>query len=667
MELDIRRYLRLVARWWWLLVVSAAIPMGVGYYLASQQQDVYQAKATIMVGSSLFQDPNPDLHEISLSNTLAAAYAELVRQGPVTQAVIARLGLERSPETLASQIATGIRSGAHLLEIYVTDTNAEAAAVIANALADELIRRSPASGGNDPEQQAFIRGQLEELQAKIANIGLEIDEATASLVELTSAAEIQDAQDQIAALEEVRALYQSTYAGLLDVYRTESPNVLSLFEPAVVPQWPMPSKTKLIVAVSGVAGIALALIAVFIMEYLDTSLRLDADGVESILGLPVLGVVPHASSKRPLVASAPLSSDAEGALPDGPNLSEAEEARPERPSVLNAGEARPKRANVLMLEGARPKRANVLMLEGARPKRANVLMLEGVRAMRANVFLLRPDDPFRTLLLTSPVSSEDKSIVLANLAVVLAAAGNRVVVVDADMRSPALHELFDLPNVVGLADLLSDQAPGDGTPSPVILQETAFDDVVLLSAGRPPADACSLLTSPRLPVVLDWLNEHGDVILIDSPPVLGPPDATVLATRVEGTILVVSAGQTKRQKVQHAKEHLTAQQGVNLLGLAVNGISPRGSHAHNGRGLLGRMLKPTRKRGDGVWLTLGEAAERLGISKSRARQWAKSGRLPATRKVIWWQVDGDGLQDMIEGIVEGEYTDLRGRTYRAVS
>ena len=104
MELEIRKYFRLVKRWWWLLIVSAIIPMALSYYFVSQQPDLYQAKATIMVGTSLL-NPDPDPRQINLSSTLAAAYAELVRQGPVTEAVIERLGLERAPEQLAEQYA----------------------------------------------------------------------------------------------------------------------------------------------------------------------------------------------------------------------------------------------------------------------------------------------------------------------------------------------------------------------------------------------------------------------------------------------------------------------------------------------------------------------------------------------------------------------------------
>jgi succinoglycan biosynthesis transport protein ExoP len=580
--MEIRRYLRVIARWWWLLVVSTVIPMAVSYYFVSQQPDLYQAKATIMVGTSL-QNPDPEVGQMDLSNTLAAAYAELVRQGPVTEAVIERLGLEREPEKLAAQIATAIRSGAYLLEIWVTDTNPEAAALIANALADEIIRRSPASGGSDPEQQEFVRSQLEELQAKIGSVGKQVNDLTASLSGLTSAAEIQDAQERIVALEEVKSTYQTVYADLLGYYREESPNVLSFFEPATVPQWPVPSKTKLIVAIAGAAGLGLALGALFLMEYLDTSLRWEGVGVQSILELPVLGVVPQVSRKR---------------------------------VVLSSNSSSP--------------------------------VAEAIRGMPANLFLMRPDDPFKTLLLTSPSDSEGKSFVLANLALVLASAGNRVIAVDADMRGPSLHEFFDRPNVAGLADVLSD-CEDDGEESlSVPLQETDFDNLCLLSAGRPPADPVTLLTSPRFPALLEFLRDQGDVILIDGPPVLGPPDATVMATLVEGTILVVSAGLTKRELGQQARDRLLAQQRVNLLGLTVNRAKLDDNRYHYKSDQGSEEPKWRRRKSDGAWLTLGEAAARLGISRDQARRWCKNGRLPAVRKGLWWRVDRDGFERMLE-------------------
>jgi len=581
--MEIRKYLRLVMRWWWLLAVSAVLPMAVSYYFVSKQPDLYQAKATVMVGANLFQNANPDPWQMNLSNTLAAAYAELVRQGPVTEAVIERLGLERSPEQLAAQIVTGIRSGAQLLEIYVTDTNPEAAALIANALADELIRRGPASGGSDPQQQEFIRTQLEGLQAKIKSVGEEVDGLIASLSELTSAVEIEDAQDRISALEQVKTMYQTAYADLLGSYRAESPNVLSLFEPATVPQWPVPSKTKLIVAMAGAAGLGLAVVAIVLMQYMDTSLSWEGEGVRSVLDLPVLGAVPQISRKRARLTASPL----------GP-------------------------------------------------------LAEAVRAVRANIFLIRPDRPFRTLLLTSPGSSEGKGFILTHLALVLASAGSRVIVVDADMRRPSLHELFDRPNAVGLSDVFRDGTlDGKNFPS-LPLQETDFDHIRLLSAGPPPADPVTLLTSPRLAALLDFLRDCGDVVLLDSPPVLGPPDATILATLAEGTILVASAGFTKRELIQQARDQLCAQQGVNLLGLAINRVKPRRNYYYYAPDRGDAEPERRKGRGDEDWLTLSEAAARLGIGKDQARRWCKIGRLTARRSFLRLQVSNADVTQLMQ-------------------
>jgi len=570
---EVRHYLRLARRWWWLLIVSILIPTVTSYYLFSKRPNLYQASVTVMVGSAL-RDPNPDMREVNLSNTLANAYAEVVTRGPVTEAVIERLGLDRTPDKLASQIKTVVHSGAYLLEIQVTDTDPEVAALIANALADELIRRSPASSSVDPKQEEFIRNQLDELQTKIGVLDKEIADLTDALADLTSAAEIQDAQDRIAKLDEVKSLYQSTYAGLLEVYRADAPNVLSVFDPAVPPKWPLPSRIRLVVAVAGGAGLALALAAIFLMDYLDTSFQWEGNGGQAVLDLPVLGTVPQVSARDAELSFNPLSP-----------------------------------------------------------------VSEGVRAMRANVFLLRPNRPFRTFLVTSPGSSEGKTFIVANLAVTLATAGNRVIVVDADLRKPSLHESFDRPNVSGLAEVLAGDVAGEGNPMSVPLQDTDFDGLSLLSAGRPPTDPATLLTSPRLPRLLETLRERADVILFDSPPVESCPDATILATLVEGTILVVGVGVTRREQIREAKTRLLAHQGASLLGVTVNRVSLRGSYYNYYYG--GYKARAPRRRGkpseDG-WLSLGEAADRLGISRSKARKWCRTGRLPATRSKLWWRV-----------------------------
>jgi capsular exopolysaccharide synthesis family protein len=277
-----------------------------------------------------------------------------------------------------------------------------------------------------------------------------------------------------------------------------------------------------------------------------------------------------------------------------------------------------------------------------------------VRAVRASIFLLRPDQPFKTLLLTSPGPSEGKSFVVANLAVVLAAAGNRVILVDGDMRRPALHEYLDRPNVMGLADVLrrSNDENGSGEEDALSLpiQETDFENLQLLSAGRPPADPATLLTSARFSTLLERLREQSDVVLVDSPPVLGPPDAMVIATLVEGTILVVSVGRSRRELIQQARDRLRQQQGVHLLGLAINRVKLDGSYRYYSAGQVDEEASAL--EGGGDWLTLNEAASRLGISQQQARRWRKGGRLPAVRRGLRWWVDPDEVARILEDTLE---------------
>jgi excisionase family DNA binding protein len=164
-----------------------------------------------------------------------------------------------------------------------------------------------------------------------------------------------------------------------------------------------------------------------------------------------------------------------------------------------------------------------------------------------------------------------------------------------------------------------------------------------------------LLASPRLHALLEWLLGQGDVILMDSPPVLRLPDAAILATLAEGTILVVGAGVTRRESLQQAKDRLLRPSGTHLLGLVMNRVKPRPGSYYYGPALKGagtlfwpHVLGRRGKVGDGAWLTLGEAAEWLGVSKEMARQWCKSGRLPAVRRMLGWQVERSELERLVQ-------------------
>jgi capsular exopolysaccharide synthesis family protein len=439
---------------------------------------------------------------------------------------------------------------------------------------------------------------LEELEAKIGKVTGQIDEITASLADLTSAAEIQDAEDRIEALEQVKTRYQAAYADLLAVSTDESPNALSLFQPAVVPGSPVPRQTNLIVAVSGAAGMGLAAGAVLLMEYLDTTLRWGKEGKQVVEGLRVLGAIPQISRRDNLSLGDPLS------------------------PIANA-----------------------------------------IRGLWVSVFLMDSSRRYTTLVLTSPRGGEGKSFIVANMAVALAAAGNRVIAIDADMRRPTLHQLYSRPNIVGLSEMLSRVGEVDWDTVDIPLRETGFEGLRLLSAGRTPADPVALLTSStHFPALLETLRKDADIILIDSPPVLDVPDARVIATLVEGAILVVSEGTTSREAARRAKESLLAQEGVNLLGVAVNRVGRSSAYDYYSSYGSKRKAKSSRRRKQGSvdgGLTPAEVADILGLNQSMVLEWCKDGRLPATKQGLWWRVDRGRFAQMLE-----DTWDVRPRSRR---
>jgi len=177
---------------------------------------------------------------------------------------------------------------------------------------------------------------------------------------------------------------------------------------------------------------------------------------------------------------------------------------------------------------------------------------EAYRSLRTNLEFFSLDEPIRTLVVTSPGAEEGKSTVLANLAVVLAQGGKRVILADCDLRRPTQHTLFGLDNTAGLTTMMVDETAQSEPP----LRKTSVDGLRVLPAGPSPPNPAELLGSRRMKEAMAALLEQADMLLFDAPPVLAVTDALVLAVQADGVLLVVKAGGTKREHVQQAKERL---------------------------------------------------------------------------------------------------------------
>jgi capsular exopolysaccharide synthesis family protein len=192
---------------------------------------------------------------------------------------------------------------------------------------------------------------------------------------------------------------------------------------------------------------------------------------------------------------------------------------------------------------------------------------EAYRTLRTNLDFSSLDKPIKTMLVTSAGPGEGKSTVLANLAVTTAQAGRKVILVDCDLRRPTLHNIFDLKNDVGLTTMVVDDAAMESPP----LRDTGVESLQLVSSGPLPPNPSELLGSRRMEEIIAALLERADVVLFDAPPVVAVTDAAVLATKVDGVLLVVNAGGTKRDYARVAKARLE-KVNANLLGAVLNNV-----------------------------------------------------------------------------------------------
>ncbi len=190
---------------------------------------------------------------------------------------------------------------------------------------------------------------------------------------------------------------------------------------------------------------------------------------------------------------------------------------------------------------------------------------EAYRALRTNIEFANVDNPVKTLLVTSAGPDDDKDITLANLAVAMADGGQKVIVVDADLRRPSLHTLFDLNNELGFTDMFRDEALFNKPP----LQPVSNTSLQVLTSGPLPQLPSQILNSIKMRETLKKLASLADIVLFNAPPLMTVADASLLASKVDGTLLVVKAKVSKRDHVKGAKSRLE-KVNANLIGAVLS-------------------------------------------------------------------------------------------------
>lgn len=193
--------------------------------------------------------------------------------------------------------------------------------------------------------------------------------------------------------------------------------------------------------------------------------------------------------------------------------------------------------------------ANETLITLSEPRSAAA---EAYRSLRTNLMFSSVENPIHTLLVTSPARDDRKSITLANLAVTFAQGGSKTILVDADLRPPKQCRIWGISGKRGLTGMMVDDAAISQPP----LQAAGVENLQVIVSGELPPNPADLLSGRRMDEIISALKERADYVLFDSPPVLAAADAALLGIKLDGALLAVRAGDTRRDHTAQARQAL---------------------------------------------------------------------------------------------------------------
>ena len=327
------------------------------------------------------------------------------------------------------------------------------------------------------------------------------------------------------------------------IKKAEKPEEVTIVKPALMPNQPInPPKTATTGAMGIVIGLVLGMVSAFIVETFDASLGAIED-VEQTLKTPVLGVIPHAEGKA------------------------LQESLKEKLSEGVKGFSNLQKVN---------------LISHFAPKS---MVSESFRALRTNIQFKDAENNVKTIAITSASPQEGKTFVSINLAVTLAQAGVRTLLIGSDMRKPMIDRAFGIEMVPGLSEILLGNFPWRETVKTIsdvlvgkmgpdeVLFTPGLDNLHIITSGTMPPNPAELVESKRLKEFIEEAKENYDLIIFDSPPILSTADAAILGSKVDGVLLVYRVGTVSRGLLKRCTSQLQHVK-CNILGVILNGLKP---------------------------------------------------------------------------------------------
>lgn len=324
-----------------------------------------------------------------------------------------------------------------------------------------------------------------------------------------------DRERAAAVANELATIIQKLAKDIIEV------NNVQVIDTAKVPTKPVKPNKKMNISVAGVLGLLLGALLIYLLEYLDHTFKKPED-VENQLELNVIGTIPlFEGGKR--------------------------------------GKKKPKDEKLLEKQYLKN------LITKNNPKAPAT---EAFRELRTNLQYLGVDRELKTIVVTSPTMGDGKTVTAVNLAVTLSRAGNKVLIVDADLRKPKVHLYFGIENKEGLTNLLTSDKDKNK------INTVKFDEnsnLQILTSGPVPPNAAEMLNSKRMTHLLERLKEEYDIIIIDTPPIGQVTDAAILAGVTDGTILVLASNETRIEITKRAKKALDSVN-ANIIGVVLTKI-----------------------------------------------------------------------------------------------
>jgi capsular exopolysaccharide synthesis family protein len=399
-----------------------------------------------------------------------------------------------------------------MVEISVTDTNPLRSQVFARELAEQLIKQSPAVAGTETgARQEFIRQQLSSLQIQIQETEERIEELQKSLVGVNSASQVANIENEIRDQTQKLNNLQDNYANFLSNSQQGALNILTVVEPANLPTRPTGANKYVIILLAGLVGFSLGSGAAYLLEYLDRTVKTTSD-VEAIFNLPVIGYISEISDSG---SRATYVAD--------------------KPSSVLA---------------------------------------ENFRLLWSNIEFFRISNPIKTILITSPSQGNGKTTIASNLAVSIAQEGYDVILVDADLRRPAVHRSLNLSRAPGLGDVICNRA----NLQSVVRRWDGENNLNVITSGIQPSNITEVASSNRIAAILSELKKDRELIIVDAPPLI-IADSFNLASKADGIVIVMEPGQTTDEQARAIKEQL-ARANATIVGFVFNKVSEASAHSY---------------------------------------------------------------------------------------